>query len=152
ADHLLRMAVLGPANVAFLDRARPARVGDDCFIIHAEVGEDLTNALAVSIGADDTGEHHPGAQGAEHGGAATGAAKSLLALVGAEEDDRRFLANALGVAPHVAIEHQVAHDQHAWLAKVLHEVNEYRGHRPTSERCTQAAAGVTTGLSAGAVL
>ena len=65
-----------------------------------------------------------GARAREHGGHAAGAAEALLAAVGVQQDDRRFLADALGVAPDVAVEHQVADDQHARLAEVLHQLDQ----------------------------
>ena len=68
ADHLLRMAMLGPADVAFLDGAGPSDVGDDGFVIDAEIGEHLANAAAVVVVADDAGEHDLGAEGSQHGG------------------------------------------------------------------------------------
>ena len=40
----------------------------------------------------------------------------------------RFLADALGVAPDVAVEHQVADDQHARLAEALHQFDQVGGH------------------------
>ena len=121
--------MLGPADVAFLDGAGPVRIGDDALVIDAEVGEHLANAAAVGVGADDAGQGHARAEGAQHGGDAAGAAQPFLALVGVQQDDRRLLADALGVAPDVAVEHQVADHQHARLAEALHQVDQVGGHR-----------------------
>ena len=129
ADHLLRMAVLGPADVAFLDRAGPVGVDQDRLVVDAVIEQHLADAAAVGVGADDAGQGRLGAEGAEHGGDAAGAAEPLLAPVGVQQDDRRFLADALGVAPDVAVEHQVADDQHARLAQLLHQVDQVGGHR-----------------------
>src|SRR5439155_9337561 len=74
-DHLLRMAMLGSTDVAFLDGAGAGDISDDGFMIDAEVGEHLANAAAVVIVADDAREHDPGAEGTEHGGDAGGAAE-----------------------------------------------------------------------------
>ena len=68
ADHLLRMAVLGPADVSLLDGADAGDVGDDRFMIDAVIGQHLADAAAVVVIADDAGEHYLGAEGAEHGG------------------------------------------------------------------------------------
>ena len=75
-----------------------------------------------------------GAEGPQHGGDAAGAAEPFLAPVGVQQDDRRFLADALGVAPDVAVEHQVADHQHARLAQTLHQIDQVGsdidGHAP----------------------
>ena len=77
---------------------------------------------------DDLGLQRP-----QHGGDAAGAAEAFLALVGVQQNDRRFLADALGVAPDVAVEHQIADDQHARLAEVLHQFDQIGVHgRPRS--------------------
>ena len=52
----------------------------------------------------------------------------FFALVGVQQNDRRFLADALGVAPDVAIEHDVADHQHARLAETLHQIDQVGGH------------------------
>ena len=46
----------------------------------------------------------------------------------AEQNDGRFLADSLGVAPGVAIEDQVAQDEHPRTAQVLDEINQMVRH------------------------
>src|SRR5262249_28910804 len=128
ADDLLGVARLGPADVALLDGAGPGGVGQDALVIDAEVAEHLADAAAVGVGADDAGQHDPRAEGAEQGGDAAGAAEALLAAVGLEQQDGRLLADAGGVAPYVAVEHDVADDQHAWLAEVLDQLDQIGTH------------------------
>ena len=48
----------------------------------------LANAVAVGVGADDAGQADAGAEGAQHGGDAAGAAEPLFALVGVQQDHR----------------------------------------------------------------
>ncbi len=122
------MAVLGPADVAFLDGAGPIRIDQDGLVVDAKVEQRPANAFAVGIGADDAGQSDPGAERAQHRGDAAGPAQSLLALVGVQQNHRRFLADALGVAPDVAVEHQVADHQHARLAQVLHQFDQVARH------------------------
>src|SRR5262249_41468872 len=105
-----------------------AAVGDDALVIDAEVAQDLADAGPVGVGADDAGQGDPGAEGPQHGGHAAGAAEALLALVGAEEDDGGLLADALGVAPDVAVEHEVADDEDVRLTEALHQVDKVGGH------------------------
>ena len=142
ANHLLRMPVLSPADVSFLDRAGPARIGDDARVVDVQIGENPANACAVGVVADNAGQGHPGAEGAQHGGHAAGPAEPFLAPIGPEENDGRFLADAFGVAPDVAIEHEIADDQHAWLAEALHQIDQFRGHResPADGRLRLSAA------------
>src|SRR5262245_2769338 len=113
------MAMLGPADVAFLDRGRAVNVGEHGVVVDAEIGEDLPDAAAVVVVADDTGDGDPGPERAQHGGDAAGAAEAFFALIGAQQDYRRLLADALGVAPYVAVEHEIADDQHARLSQAL---------------------------------
>jgi hypothetical protein len=129
AEHLLRVPVLGAADVALLDGGGPARVADDPLVVDPLVGQHLADAAAVVVAADDAGQHHPGAERPQHGRHAARAAEPLLAPVGPQQDHRRLLADALGVAPDVAVEHQVAEHQHARLAEVLHQVDQFLGHR-----------------------
>src|SRR5439155_8800290 len=107
-------------------------VGYDGFVIDGEIGEQLAHAAAVVVVADDAGEHDPGAQSAEHGGDAASAAKPFLAPFRSEQDDRRLLADALGVTPDVAVEHYVADHQYARLPQPLHEIDQILGHRSPS--------------------
>src|SRR5262249_46512130 len=101
-------------------------------VVDAQIGQGLADAAAVGVGADDAGDGDAGAQGAEHGGDAAGAAELLLAAVRVQQDDGRLLADARGVAPDVAVQHQVADHQHARLAEVLDEINQVGGHPPSS--------------------
>ena len=99
ADHLLRMAMLGPADVALLDRARPAGVGDD-----ALRGRCPGRSASAGCGRRRRRRRRrrpasPGAQGAQHGGDAAGPAQPFLAAVGVQQDDRRLLADALRRRP-----------------------------------------------------
>ena len=107
---------------------RPESV-EDGLVADALIEQHSADAVAVGVGPDDAGQGRLGAEGAEQRGDAAGAAEALLAAVGAQEDDRRLLADALGVAPDVAVEHQVADDQHARLAEVLNQLDQIGGHR-----------------------
>ncbi len=68
------------------------------------------------------------AQGPEHRGHAAGAAKPLLAAIRPQQNDRGLLADALGIAPDITIQHEVAYHQHARPAQTLHQIEQFRGH------------------------
>src|SRR5262249_52980463 len=122
------MAMLGSADVSFLYRARAGRITEHTIVVDAEIAEHLADALAVRIRSDDACQRTLGPQRAPHRCHAAGPAKAFFALLRAQQNDWRFLADALGVAPDIAIQHQIAHDQHARLAEVLHKVNQLGGH------------------------
>src|SRR5262245_53249850 len=113
------MAVLRAADIAFLDSAGPAGIDDDTFVFNSEVAEELTNAFSGVVVSDDADKADASAQGAKHRRHAAGAAQSLLPLISMEKDDGCFLADALGVAPDIAVEHQVAGHEHARLSQTL---------------------------------
>jgi hypothetical protein len=92
-------------------------------MVDAQVGEHLPNAATVGIRADHAGQRHAPTERAQHRRHATRSAEPFLALLRAQQDDRRFLADAFGVAPDVPIQHEIADNQYARLAKVLHEIN-----------------------------
>ena len=92
-------------------------------MIDGEIGEHLANAARVVIVADDAGEHDLGAQGTQHGGNTGGSAEAFFAALGAQQNHGRFLADAFGVAPDVAVEHGVADDEDARGAEVLYEID-----------------------------
>src|SRR5262245_43919227 len=102
-------------------------------MVHLQVVEQFADALAVAVGADGADQAHVGVEGAQHGRDAARAAEALLAPVGPQQDDRGFLADPLGVAPDVPVEHDVADDQHPGPAEVLHEIDQVGGHQAPRE-------------------
>src|SRR5262249_35706966 len=100
--------MLGPADVALFDRRRPTFVGDDAFMIYVQARQQGANTCGIRIGPNDADKKHACAKGAQHGSDAAGAAQTLLAFVGMKKNYRSFLANAGGIPPDVAIEHDIA--------------------------------------------
>jgi hypothetical protein len=97
-------------------------------VINAEVAEHLARALAIVIGADDASEHDPGTEGTEESGDAAGTAEAFLTAVGLEQQDGRFLADAGGVAPDIAVKHDIADDEDARLSQVLNQLDQFATH------------------------
>ena len=122
------MTMGGSADVAFLDGAGPVGVVEDAVVVDVEVGESLANAGSVEIGPHDTDEGNLGARSAQHGGDAAGPAQALFALVGVQQDDGGFLTDTLGVAPYIAVQHQIAQHQDMRLAEVLDKLYQVRRH------------------------
>ena len=135
SDHLLRMAVLCSADVAFLDRTGPSRIGQQRLVVDVHFLHHPANSLAVGVGAGDADQAHPRPKGAQHRRHTAGAAQAFLTAVGVQENYGRFLADALGVAPDVAIEHGVADDQHARLAQTQHQLGQIRFRRWGPPEC-----------------
>jgi hypothetical protein len=125
-DHLLRVLLLGPADVAFLHGGRAGHVGQDGPVVDAKAVEHGADADAVGVIAHHTGDGNPRTQCRQHHRHAAGAAKAFLATVGAKEHHRRLLADALGIAPDIPVEHEVAQDQNIGFAKPRDEVGQFR--------------------------
>src|SRR6516162_11200074 len=106
------MAVLGAADVALLDRARPGRIAQHTLGFDAQVSKHLPNASAVGVRADDARQRDTRSQRAQHHSYAAGAAEAFLPFLRAQENHRRFLTDALGVAPNITIEHEIADDEY----------------------------------------
>src|SRR5262249_33285947 len=135
--HLLRVPVLGAPHVPLFHCRRPTLIDRHPGLIDVQAVQDLSHADAVRVGADDADQADVDLQSAEHGGDAAGAAESLFLLVGPQQDDRRFLADAFGVPPDVAVEHDVADDQDARSAETLNEFDQVGGHNPSLRRGRQ---------------
>src|SRR5262249_35172632 len=128
ADHLLRMPLLRSPDVALFDGAGSVRIAEYRFIIDTQVHERSADPFAVGIGPDQAGQGHTRTQSAQQGGHAAGAAESFLALIGVQKNDRRFLTDALGIAPDIAVEHDIANHENARLAEVAYEVRKLARH------------------------
>ena len=105
------MAVAGAADESLLDRGGARGVGDDRFAIGARGEQQLPQLASGRVVAHHAAARHLGFEPGQHVGHVGGAAGPALAPVGAQHDDRRFLADALGVAPGVAIEDQITQHQ-----------------------------------------
>jgi hypothetical protein len=82
-------------------------------------------ASLAGVVADDSGQRDVRFQMPQQIGDTGGSAGPDFLLVGSEHDDRGFWADAFGVAPGVAVEHQVAQDQDPFpglLAELLEHV------------------------------
>ncbi len=140
ADHLLRMACLRSPDVAFLDRRRPLGIHQHRLGVDAQVEQHLPDADSVGVGADDAGQGDAGSEGPQQGGHAAGAAQALLASFGVQQDDGSLLADALGIAPDIAVQHQVADHEHARLAEARHQIEQVNvGHGGVSSAVLRSA-------------
>jgi hypothetical protein len=128
ADHLLWVAMLSAADVAFFHGARAIVHRDHRIMINAQIEQHAADARSIRIGSNDPRQRHARSQCAEHGGHATGAAQPLLPSIGMQEDYRRFLADSLRVSPDIPVKHQIANDEDAWLTQVLHQMNQIDRH------------------------
>ena len=97
---------------------RSSRASDEA-VVDPLVGQQLADEARLGVAADAADQPDLGPEGAQHRGDARRAAEPVLAVVGPQERDRRFLADPLGVAPDVAVEDQVADDQDAGVAERL---------------------------------
>ena len=113
AQDLMRMAALGLADEAFLDRRGPRGVDQQTLRIDGHIAKQLPHRIAVAVIADDTGVGHFGPQAAEHVAHVARSAQANLAMVDSQHDHRRFLADPIGIAPGIAIENDVSEHQHA---------------------------------------
>ena len=120
--------MLGSANVTFLECRGSTFIDNQAFRIDAQIRQQMTDALGAVVGADNADQRDAPAERTQHGSHAAGPAQSLFALVGMQENDRRLLADSLGVSPDVPVQHDVAQDQHARLLQALHQVNQLRRH------------------------
>src|SRR5262249_37780131 len=121
------------ADVALLHGTRSASIGNNALVLDTEIAKELADARAVGVVTDDAGQRHTRAQRAQHRRHAARPTQPLFALVRVQQDHPRFLADAFGVAPHVAVEHEIADHQHARLAQALHQIYEFGRHTVSRE-------------------
>ncbi len=113
ADHLLRVAVLRPADVAFLERGWPVVEGQHQAVVDPLHRQHPPNQVGFGIAANAAGECDLRTQCPQHGCDAGSAAQAMLALIGPQERHGGFLADSIGKAPDVTVEDQVADDHDA---------------------------------------
>jgi hypothetical protein len=110
-EHLLRVAVLGQADHAPLDRRGARRVLQQALGVTPRPPEGLPQRLGLPVGAHHTEAQHLGlqlAQAQAHVGRAAGAVLEATRL---EDRDRGVGAEPLGGAIHGLVEHEVADHQ-----------------------------------------
>ncbi len=127
-DHLLRVAVLRPADVPLLERGRPVVEGDHVGMVDRQVVEDLPDMPRLGVAADPADQADLRPEGREHRRHARRPAEAVLAGVGPEQGDGRLLADPLGVAPDVAVQDQVADDQQPGTAQRFDATDQIKGH------------------------
>ena len=127
-QHLMRMPMLRPAEVALLQRGRPVRIADHARAIDALAFEFQPHQSAFEIRADHAGHRHLRIQSAKQVGDVRRPAEPDFLPVFAEQNHRGFLADAFGIAPHVAVEDQIPDHQNPGPAQVLNNVNQMVRH------------------------
>ena len=127
ADHLLRMSVLSGADEAHL-----AGGGAVAFDQAGDIGMNLTEqpakgpaGVVAAKGADD-GDFC--GEGGQISGDAGGSAEAKLLFFKMQHRHRRFGAEAVGAAVEIAVDHQVADQNHPALWQVLHQLDQSCRH------------------------
>jgi hypothetical protein len=122
------VTILGATDVAFLEGCRPVVQRDDRGVIDALLLKELADEVSLAIVPDAPDEGHLGTERSEHRGHARRPAEPMLAMVGSQERDRGFLADALGIAPDIAVEDQVSDHQDAGVSQRLYATDQVEGH------------------------
>ena len=113
AHHLVRIALLGAAQEPLLDRRGAVGDREDQAAVDVEVVQQAADGAAVVVAADGRGQDRLRPQGGEHRGHAARPAQPVLLALDPQDGDGGLRADPLDVAPHVAIQHDVAHQQNA---------------------------------------
>ncbi len=103
SQHLMRMPMLCATDESLFGRGGTGRVGEQTLRANAGRLEQFPHVLPVAIRADDAGDRRFGVETAKHVGDVGRSAEPNLLPLFAKQDDRRFLADAFGVAPDVAV-------------------------------------------------
>ena len=109
----MRIAVLGPAEEPLLDGRGAVVDGEHEAAIDFQVVEQFADGAAFFIIAHDGGEDRLRAQRGQHRCHAAGPAQAVLLALDPQDGNGGFRADPLHVAPDVAVQHHVAHQQHA---------------------------------------
>jgi hypothetical protein len=128
AHHLVGIALLGATQEPFLERGGPVGDRQHEAVVDVQVIEELADEAALVVFAHGGGQDRLGSQGGEHRGHAPGAPQPVLAATGAEDGDGGFRADAFHIAPHVAVQHHVAHQQHAGAEVPFQQSDRSSGH------------------------
>ncbi len=113
AHHLVRIAVLGPAQQPLFDGRGAVVDREHQAAVDFQVVEQLADGAAFFVIAHDGGQDRLRAQRRQHRGHAAGPAQAVLLALDPQDGNGGFRADPLHVAPDVAIQHHVAHQQHA---------------------------------------
>ena len=106
------IAVLRAAQQPFLDRGGAISDAKDQAAVDVQIVQQLRDSAAFVIVAHHGGKDRLGAERGQHGGHAAGAAQAVLPALDPQNGNRGFGADPLHVAPDVAVQHHVAHQQH----------------------------------------
>ena len=128
AEHLMRMPMLCPAEIALFHRGRAVGIADDAGAIDALAFEFQPDQSAFEVCPDDAGHRHVRIESAEQIGDVRRPAEPDFLPVFAEQNHGGFLADAFGIAPHVAVEDQIPDHQNPGPAQVLNNVNQVVRH------------------------
>ena len=109
----MRIALLRPAQQPLLDRGAAVGQRQHLAVVDLELVEQLADDAAFGVLADDRGQDRLRPQGREHRGHAARPAQAMLLLADPQHGDGGLGADPLHVAPDVAIQHHVAHQQNA---------------------------------------
>ena len=128
AQYLVRMPILGPAEITFLDRRRPAGIGNQAMRRDAGLLQGQSHLLPGFVIADDAGHRNLCFQASQHVGDVGSPAEPRFLLFFAQEDDGRFLADAFRVAENVTVENQIAEDENVRMTEILDNLDKLVRH------------------------
>ena len=116
AHHLVRMPLLRPAQEPLLHRRAAVRKRQHLAVVHLQLVEQFADDPAFVVRADDGGQDRLRAERGDHRRDAAGAAEAVLLLADPQDGDGGLGADPLDVAPKIAIQHDIAHQQNAWAS------------------------------------
>ena len=120
------MAILGTADEPLFDCGGATGIAEDGGAIDARPFQFRADDIAIAVCPNNCREGHVGFEAADHVGDVGGTAQADFVVIGPQQNDGRFLADALGVAENIAIQNRVADDEDAGMAQMLYEFDESR--------------------------
>ena len=130
AKNLMWMPLLRAADEAFLYGRRAFVVDRQTAAVDAGPFDLMPQLAPVDVVADDSGQRHVGLESAQHIRHIGRASQPRFTTLFAKQDNWRFLAHALGVAPGVTVENEIAQHEHARAAELFQQVNQVIRHWP----------------------
>ena len=127
-EHLLRVPVLRAADKTLLPRGRAPALGHNQVFPQSPRPQQLAHALGSGVRPHHTGEYYLGFQAGEHSSYAGRVTEPVFVPVDPEYRHRRLLADPLGEAKGVAVQHDVADDQDSRATKLVQMVGQIIRH------------------------
>jgi hypothetical protein len=117
--------MLGAAHETHFARGWPSVVGNQRGAIDSGSRQFFRDQSTIGIRADNTGKRDFGIQSAKHVGDVCGTAQPSFLAVFPQQDDRRFLADSVGIAPDISVQDQITEDQDSRRTEPLHFIDQF---------------------------